>query len=294
MKDQPSHPAASYAEAVERIEALQRLDGPEINPVSHTQFYTHAKKTERVVLWFHGYTNSPAQFSALGRLCHARGANVFIPRCPHHGLKDRMTTETALLTEKELRRFAAQSLDIAAGLGERLTVGGISMGGVLSAWAAQARSEVDLALLIAPLFGIQAVPIAQLPLAMWLYRLRPNQFRWWDPITQDSPGAQMHTYPRFSTRGLAHIALFSLAVQAAARRARPAARRIRIVLNESDHAIDLPQCARVEQWWRARGADVQTYTFPRALDLDHDMIDPLHAKQNTAAVYPELLRLLEF
>ncbi len=275
-----------------RIAALQRLDGPQVNPVSRTHFFTHDRKTPRAVLFFQGYTNSTFQFSALGRLCHERGDNVLIPRAPHHGLLDRMTSETARLTEAELLRFASQAVDMAAGLGERLVVCGLSMGGVLTAWAAQERAEVDLAVLLAPAFGVAPVPTRLLPLAAPLIKRLPNWFVWWDAEKKDAPGPQMHAYPRLASRGLANILSLSLRVQAAARRRKPAAPRIQFVLNESDTAIDPALCARMAQAWQAHGADVRTHTFARVHNLDHDIVDPLNPRQNTALVYPILLDLL--
>ena len=64
-----ARPAEDYEAAVARIETLQARDTFEINPLSHTHFLTHGQKTDRVVVWFHGYTNSPAEFAVLGQRC---------------------------------------------------------------------------------------------------------------------------------------------------------------------------------------------------------------------------------
>jgi len=43
-------------------------------------------------------------------------------------------------------------VDIAQRLGEQVVMLGISAGGVATAWAAQNRSDIDLAVIISPVF----------------------------------------------------------------------------------------------------------------------------------------------
>jgi carboxylesterase len=73
---------------------------------------------------------------------------------PRHGLADRMTSELGKLRAEELRDFGDLTVDIAVGLGDRVTVVGLSAGGVVAAWLAQHRPEVARAVLIAPSFGL--------------------------------------------------------------------------------------------------------------------------------------------
>jgi len=44
--------------------------------------------------------------------------------------------------------------------------------------------------------------------------------------------------------------------------------------------------------WRKRNADVETYEFPIADGLPHDLIDPGNPAGNTALVYPVVARLI--
>jgi alpha-beta hydrolase superfamily lysophospholipase len=106
------HPAAGYAEALERMAALLARDGPQVHPLGRTLFLTHGAAARRVVVWLHGYTDSPKQFARLAQMCFDRGWNVLAPRMPRHGLRDRMTTETARLTAAELARSADEAVDI--------------------------------------------------------------------------------------------------------------------------------------------------------------------------------------
>ena len=115
------------------------LDGEEILPAAKTLLLEHERRVPLSVVLLHGFTNNPAQYAELAPLIFARGANVFVPRMPEHGDRDRMTASIAELKATALLHAVAGALDAAAGLGERVAVLGISMGGVLVG-----SSRVDL------------------------------------------------------------------------------------------------------------------------------------------------------
>ncbi len=288
-----ANPAKSYAEALRRVEALQAQEGDDINPVSRTSLLTHGQPVEWVVVWLHGYTNSPAQFSQLGQLCFERGCNVLVPRFPRHGMKDRMTGETALLTAEELAGVADEAVDIARGLGRQVVVGGLSMGGVATGWLAQQRVDIELALLMAPAFGVMVVPARLTRLvASWLL-LRPNYFQWWDPVLKDAVVPPLHAYPRYASRGLAAFLRLGFAVRALARQGKPATCRIRVLTNANDRSINPEMVERVVQLWQAKGADVQTHQFGVDLKLGHDFIDPTQRNQRIDLSYPVIMEMLK-
>lgn len=116
---------------------------------------THGQPVERVIVLVHGYTNCPQQFHELGQRFYYLGYNVLIAPLPYHGLADRLTDEQAELKAEELVAYADEVVDIAHGLGKRVIMAGISGGGVTTAWAAQNRSDLDLAVIISPAFGYQ-------------------------------------------------------------------------------------------------------------------------------------------
>ena len=66
-------PTPDYAEAVSRFQRLQKMEGPEINPVCRSILLTHGLRTERAVVFFHGYTNCPQQFRELGHIFYDLG-----------------------------------------------------------------------------------------------------------------------------------------------------------------------------------------------------------------------------
>ena len=196
-------PAADYDEALRLVDALRAADGPEISPECRTELLAHGARTSRVVLLLHGLTNCPAQFDSLGRLAFARGANVLIPRLPHHGRADRMTEDLARTDARELCDFTDRVLDAACGLGDSVTVVGLSVGGTLAAWAAVERREVDRAVLIAPLLGVARARGAWRAPSVRLMHWLPNVFVWWDAQRREHLGGPRHVYPRFSTRAVA-------------------------------------------------------------------------------------------
>lgn len=287
-----AHPVRDYAEALDRIKALDAPENGKLGAVGGTQVLTHGAKTKRAVILVHGYTNCPQQFQALGQQFYALGWNVLIPRMPHHGLKDRMTTEQARLTAEELAAFADETVDIAHGLGERVTMVGISAGGITTAWAAQHRRDLDKAVIISPAFGYHALPTGLSRPAMNAYRLLPNSFKWWEETLKEKILPE-HAYPRYSTRALAQLLRFSFAIQEQVARNAPAAASLLIITNANDTDVNNALTATVTANWRKNAGDrVQTYEFPADLQLAHDLIDPASPKQKTEAVYPTLIRLI--
>jgi pimeloyl-ACP methyl ester carboxylesterase len=246
-----------------------------------------------VVVWFHGYTDSPNQFAALAQLCFERGWNVLVPRMPYHGLSDPMTPDTALLTAEILARNADEALDIAAGLGKQVVVGGLSMGGVISAWLAQQRREVELAVLLAPAFGAFVVPAPFTRLVGEAYARLPNTFEWWDPIHKEGIKQPEISYPRYAMHGIAAFLRLGYAMQDLARHSPPMARRIWVITTETDTAISQLVVEHVVKLWRKQGVQVQTHRFSAALGLDHNFVDPGHPKQRVDVVFPVILSALE-
>ncbi len=288
------NPVEDYQVALQRIDALKAQDDETINPKSYSQLMTHGYKTKRVVVWFHGYTNSPAQFTELGKLCFDQGANVFIPRAPYHGYKDRLAHALSKLTAEKLIAYADTAVDIASGLGDHIIVGGLSMGGVITAWLAQQRVDISRAIVIAPAFGGRVIPTSATRLFTEVMLVIPNLFRWWDPKSMDFTSEPLHAYPRFSTRGLAHIFRLGFAVQAMARQGEPHCPSIWMVTNANDMAVNNEISLEVAQFWSENAVtSIHAYSFPAELNLLHDLIDPLQPRQKVDQVYPVLMEMIQ-
>lgn len=289
-----AEPSGSYQESVRRINDLRRLDGEDIAPDGHLIFLTHGDKVQKSIVFFHGGTNSPRQFEALGRILYERGYNVLIPRIPHHGLKDRMTEDYAKLTALELTQLSDESVDIAQGLGKYITVAGLSMGANMASWLAQNRSDVNKAVIISPFWGWKGLPIGFLKPAINLLSILPNIFLWWDEKEKKALLGPTSAYYRFSTRGLAQIMLLGWIVIKEARASAPKTRSIVAITNALDDSVNEKIFDRVaDDWQRHEDVKITRFEFDKSLGVLHDLIDPEQPYQKTASVYPKLIELIE-
>jgi esterase/lipase len=284
-------PVTSYAEAAERIQAWAEEAPADMLPEGRLQFLSHGRKTDAAVAFVHGYTSCPQQFRAVGQLFFDRGYNALIAPLPYHGLANRMTTAHANLRAADLAAYGDRVTDIAQGLGNVVTVAGLSMGGVVSAWVGQHRRDVALAVPISPGLGLYVIPASLTGLAAGLVRRLPNQFQWWNPVRQANDGFD-YGYPRYATHALSEMLLLAQAVQRCARSKPPAARALLVVTNANDRAVNNGVIRALVQGWRRQGAPVRTFEFEARLELLHDLIDPNQQGQRVDIVYPKLLELM--
>lgn len=123
----------------------------------HTRVWLHTQPTDRVCLFFHGFTAGPYQMEPIGQHFYRAGYNVVAPLLPGHGRRGTWdkTNPPPLPTEPEAyQKFGIQWLNLVSRLGQRLVVGGLSGGGTLAAWLALNNSaQVDRAILCAPYLG---------------------------------------------------------------------------------------------------------------------------------------------
>ena len=117
-----ANPAPDYAAAVSRFGEIQKIEGPELDPVCRSILLTHGIRTERAIVFLHGYTNCPQQFRELGQIFFDMGDNVLILRLPRHGMADRKVENLSPLKAEELRDCADTSVDIAC-CGDRSEIG---------------------------------------------------------------------------------------------------------------------------------------------------------------------------
>jgi pimeloyl-ACP methyl ester carboxylesterase len=281
-----------YADGSRILTRIQDLDGPNVNPQCNTRLYGHGHRTERALVLLHGFTNCPQQFDVIGRLFHAQGWNVIIPRYPRHGYKDRLNTSISEIRAEHLIALANQSADAAHDLGEHVTVAGLSLGGSLAGHLAQTHERVDRAVLIAPMFGLKRIPGALNPFLARLAYLLPNFYIWWDMRLKERL-PPTYGYPRFSTH--AYASLFEIAsdVAKAARKTAPKAKSIAVVTNANEPGLENRATYRLVDAWRGHGVNVEVHEFPLSAQLPHDLIDPANPEQNTELVYPIVSRLIE-
>jgi carboxylesterase len=287
-----ANPAQSYEEALQRLQMLKATEGDDLNPVCLTRALTHGKRTERVIVLLHGFSNCPHQYRTLGRQLYNAGDTVLIPRLPRHGMADRLSEDQAKLTAEEIINRIDESVDIAQGLGDEVILVGFSFGGVLTAWVVEQRNDIDAAMMIAPAFAFQAIPRALTPQAARLFASLPNVWHWWNAEEKEALAGPQHAYPWFSSRAFAQVLRLGLVVRERAAQDLPPTARLLVVTNANDESVDNQATYEIVARWQQQGASVQTYEFPQAIGLVHDLLDPDQPKEQIDLVYPVLLKLL--
>jgi len=275
---------------------MQALDGEEIARGSGTRLIEPVARggdlAGMAVVLFHGLGSAPPQFAPLAERLVGRGATALLPRLPRHGLRERMTTELMALSAGELVRAASETVDIAAGLGERVVVTGLSLGGVLAVWAAHYR-DVERAVPIAPVIGFPPVPLALARRAFELGERLPNQFLWWDGELKERVAGPTYAYPRFATHALARAQRLGFELLDEAQVRAPRAREAWLVTNALDRAVDGAASRLLAARWRAAGGNrVRDYEFPASVGVEHDPVDVYQPYARTEQVYPALERII--
>lgn len=289
-----AHPAASYDEAIARAEKVAALEADQVDPISRPFWLTHGASTQRAIVLLHGFTNSPRQYIKLAAAFHARGYNVFVPRFPFHGYREHSSRALAGLTAEALVNTGMEAVDIARGLGRHVTVFGLSLGGLVTAWMAHRRSDIDRGVMVAPALAFCAIPDLLLPLAARILALRPDAYMWWDPKLRDAVPRPPHAYPGYRSTALAAMLRLAVIVRAMARRQHTMARSLVFILNPCDESVDNRGAYAVARGWRRRGANVLVHELPAAWQLIHDIIDPAQPEQQIDRVYPQLIEWSEY
>lgn len=285
-------PVTGYEAALARIKAMQEVDNLDFaRDVCITKLYDHGRQTDHVVVLLHGFTNCPEQFNELGKQHYEAGNNVFIPRAPYHGLSDRLTDELINLTAENLAAFGDEVINIAHGLGKKVTVMGISGTGTLVAWLAQNRADLDFAFSIAPLFGLAFVPPSFTGLFERIALLLPNFFMWWDPRTKaDNPFSIYYAYPRYPTRALVEIMRLGMITRSLAEKSPPAGRHITMIINDAEPAVSNAEIMRLLKLWRKHNrGNLNEYHFEKDMGLPHDLITPGTPGVPIGDVHPRLI-----
>ncbi len=271
--DSSGEPAADYGEAMQRAEALQAADGPEINPLCVSQVLTHGERVEQSVVLLHGYTNCPQQYSVMAQTYFDAGYNVIVPRLPAHGYADRMTDALSDLDPADLTALADDAVDIAAGLGERVTVVGLSAGGTLAAWLAGQRDDVAEAALMAPLMVPKVLPEFTVGPIARLSSFLPDIYLWWDGDLQEELASPPYAYPRYSLHSLGSLLAVGRRAQGDVDRTQDL-QRLLIVTDENDAAVSNAAVAKVADNLQGSAVQRVDHVFPKELGYAHDIIDP--------------------
>lgn len=289
------HPVSSFDEALQRFETLRRDESTlPLRAEGASRLLHHGQKTQRVFVLLHGLTNCPEQFVPLAKILHAKGANVVLPRARLAGFADRLNNDQGHQTAQDLIDQAATGLDIASGLGDRITLIGLSGSAVAAGWMAQNRNGVHDVMLIAPFFGMYGVQPSVLDAAAATLSKLPNFYQWWDASKKENLPGPAYAYPRFGTHCMADTIQLSRDVRAHLDTRPILAKRLIFLNTASDRGANNQLTKDIASRLQARGeAEVTTYEFPEALGIPHDMIDPSQPGANTDASYSKILELVE-
>lgn len=280
-------PRASPAAAESKLRFLQAGEG-NVDPRCRSRLLRPPGKPERVVVLFHGMASCPEQMARLGRLLTRDGAIVLLPRAPRHGLEDGTAGTLGNVDAEDVRDYADDAIDIAAGLGDDVTVVGTSLGGTVAAWAAQERPEVDRAVVIAPSLALGGVPGLVSDAFTNVFARLPNV-----PIPSDGPTIP-HAYPpRIASHPTAQVFRLGKHVVERAEERAPHAKSLAVVLNDNDHAISNDAAEGLVAAWRQNGREVTVVRLPKRLGVGHDTIDRAEPTQRIDVVYPVVLALAE-
>ncbi|MHB8146844.1 MAG: alpha/beta hydrolase [Vulcanimicrobiaceae bacterium] len=277
--------------AMHRLERFLERDHAGIGEAGRTILLRHGERRPRTVVLFHGLSASPAQFVRFASDLHARGHNVLVPRLPRHGYRNRLSAALAGLTRESLERTARESIALAYDLGERVTVAGFSLGGLLAVWSAQ-HEEIERAVAIAPFLGVAWIPNRWMFPLMELALRIPNRFAWWDPIAREKQLPE-HGYPRFATHALAQSYRLASQVMRDATAAPVRAHGLTLVINQSEAAVNNRAMRRLAEML-SRHADGRIHSVALSgLPFSHDIIEPLRHPELAQRVYPRLLELID-
>lgn len=281
-------PVADYDDAVTRIAALQTVELPITSAASRSIFLAHGEKTENVYVLIHGLGNAPREFAELAQMLHGQGDNVIVMRMPYHGLQGMDMHALDALTTELVRDYADDIVDLAHGLGENVTVIGISGGGAVGAWIAQNRPNVSRVALISPFLGIKHVPTLLDPLVKNVLSRLPK-FSINGAIEAD----REWLYRGISSNGVAVYMTLGQSVLHSAENHPPAVSDVLILTTEIDAFVDNRWAQRLAETWQGGGANVQTHEFAASQGVPHASVDPFTAASKRQLVYDLLLAWLE-
>jgi pimeloyl-ACP methyl ester carboxylesterase len=275
-----------------RLERLIARDHPGVAAHGRTIAYVHPARRERAVVLLHGMSASPVQFGRVARDLFERGHNVLVPRLPRHGHADPLSPALERLRADDLYEAVAEYLAIAQELGERVTIAGFSLGGLLAAWIAQ-HYAVERSVPIAPFFGVSWIPNRLMGTIAERLLRAPNRFHWWNPILRERQFLATSGYPRYATHAIAHSYRIAQSLLDEARTSRPVAQHVTIVANATEVAVNNYAIRRLYDSWHRQRPEAVELAVLTGLPLSHDIVSPLRRWRLADRVHPHLLRAID-
>ena len=107
------------------------LDSGAIRAGNEPEIMYHGEPKKNAIVLVHGLTDSPYFMKAIALRFYAMGFNVLLPLLPGHGLKV-PDSEIDTVTFSEWQAEVNFAVDCATGLGQQISIGGLSAGGTLA------------------------------------------------------------------------------------------------------------------------------------------------------------------
>jgi pimeloyl-ACP methyl ester carboxylesterase len=247
---------------------------------------------------YHGISNTPYQFKKLGLFFHKNGFNVFIPRMPYHGYKDKLTKDLGKLTSLDIENFSKETFQLAEGLGDQVYIMGLSAGGVVGTWIGQ-KYPAKKIIIIAPAMSVPTLPDVLQKATISLGKKMSGVHFWWVKPLSLSASPQAHplpkgnrAYPRVSLGALSQFWGMGLEIIKTVDKFHTAVDSFILVTNENDVTTSKFVINLISKTWNgSKKMKFKHFVFGKNLKLPHDLIDPTEPGGNIKYVYPILYEL---
>lgn len=247
---------------------------PLIKHSAGSQFLLQSGASDKVCVFFHGFTATPEQFMTIGEAFFAAGYNVLIPLLPGHGIAGNWDRDNPppLPEDKQVYQdFGLYWLEIAQSLGKNVVIGGLSGGSTLAAWLAlNYPDRIYRALLFAPYLA------GSNTLVDLFVRIFDIYFEW-----RTEPGAVSFGYGGFLMPALRVFLDMGAEILDWAKRASMAAPML-IVSSDRDQAVDDQEHKELFESVIKYQPRSWYYCFDKALNVPHNMMTEGEGNQHVS------------
>jgi pimeloyl-ACP methyl ester carboxylesterase len=165
------------------------------NPDNAPFVLHHQKRTKKVIVLFHGLSDSPFYLASIANSLAMAGHNVVVGLLPGHGLRE---NALAVLHDDHLaqlwREHVRDVFTAAKALGEEVVVGGFSTGGALAIdYALQYPTQVHSVVLFSAALSLpgNAETLTKVPFARYVAK--------WTELDYATSGPNPYKYPTVSS-----------------------------------------------------------------------------------------------
>ena len=228
-----------------------------------------------MIVLLHGYHNCPKQDDERAGELFDLGYQVYVPRAPHHGQVPERRDPLGSLKAEEVAAYGDEAMNVASGLGDEVSVLGLSGGGLVASYIAQYRADADLVVPVAAFLAPPSIPAPLTSAALNAIELLPpidNR----DPAPDEAVrGAFPHGASDTSIQGAAAYIRVGQTVLRSASEMAPKAGRIVTVINDADTTVSNALIEELAARWEATAPD---RTQVRHLDASLGLLRPDHAR----------------